>query len=263
MSGVEAFILGLVQGVTEFLPVSSSGHLVVLQAALGAEQQGILFEITVHVATLVSVLIFYRQRVGTLIAGTFRREPEAVSYVVKLVVATIPAVALVLIAGDFLKAQFESPQVAAIGFLVTASILWTTRWTISGARLTTLSWKAALLIGCAQAIAILPGISRSGSTVAAALALGVAPAVAAEFSFLMSVFAIGGAAVLAISDLNLAANASIVPLAVAGGAAFVFGVAAIWLFIRLLKTRGFHYFAYYTAAAGITVLVWQAVVGNP
>jgi undecaprenyl-diphosphatase len=263
VSGVEAFILGLIQGVTEFLPVSSSGHLVVLQAALGAEQQGILFEITVHVATLASVLIFYRQRIGMLIAGAFRRNPEALVYVVKLAVATLPAVLLVLIAGDFLTAQFESPFAAGIGFLVTASVLWTTRWTISDAQLATPSWKAALLIGCAQAIAILPGISRSGSTVAAALALGVAPAAAAEFSFLMSVFAIGGAAVLAISDLSFAAPGLVAPLAVAGGAAFVFGVAAIWLFVQLLKTRVFHYFAYYTAAAGIAVLVWQVFVGNP
>jgi undecaprenyl-diphosphatase len=263
VSGVEAFILGLIQGVTEFLPVSSSGHLVVLQAALGAEQQGILFEITVHVATLASVLLIYRRRVGVLIAGTFHRDPEAVSYVVKLVVATIPAVLLVLVAGDFLTAQFESPRAAGIGFLITASILWTTRWTISDARLVTPSWKAALLIGCAQAVAILPGVSRSGSTVAAALALGIAPAAAAEFSFLMSVLAIAGAVVLQISELGFAAPGLIAPLAVAGGTAFVSGAAAIWLFIRLLKTRGFHYFAYYTGAAGIAVLLWQALAGNP
>jgi undecaprenyl-diphosphatase len=263
VSGVEAFILGLIQGVTEFLPVSSSGHLVVLQAALGVEQKGILFEITVHVATLASVLIFYRHRVGMLIAGTFRRNPEAVEYVAKLAVATIPAVLLVLIAGDFLAAQFESPHAAGIGFLITGSVLWTTRWTTANARLATPSWTAALLIGCAQAVAIMPGISRSGSTVAAALALGVAPVAAAEFSFLMSVFAIGGAAVRAVSELSFTAPELIVPLAVAGGAAFASGVAAIWLFIRLLRSRAFRYFAYYTWAAGIAVLAWQALASNP
>jgi len=262
VSGLEAFILGLIQGFTEFLPVSSSGHLVVLQAALGAEQQGILFEIVVHVATLASVLIFYRQRVGVLIIGTLRRNPEAVSYVAKLAVATVPAVLLVLAAGDFLDAQFESPRAAGIGFLITASILWTTRRTVETAGLATPSWRAALLIGCAQAIAILPGVSRSGSTVAAGLALGIAPAAAAEFSFLMSVFAIGGAAVRAISELSLTAPGLIAPLAVAGATAFVSGVAAIWMFVRLLRTRGFHYFAYYTAAAGIAVLVWQLLASN-
>jgi undecaprenyl-diphosphatase len=263
VSGVEAFILGLIQGVTEFLPVSSSGHLVVLQSALSAEQKGILFEIAVHVATLASVLIFYRQRVGMLIAGTFRRDPEAVTYVIKLAVATIPAVLLVLVAGDFLAAQFESPHAAGIGFLLTTAILWSTRWTIANARLATPSWTAALLIGCAQAIAILPGVSRSGSTVAAALALGVAPAAAAEFSFLISVFAIGGAAVRAVSELSFSAPELIAPLAVAGGTAFVSGVAAIWLFIRLLKTGALHRFAYYTGAMGVAVLVWQVLAGNP
>jgi undecaprenyl-diphosphatase len=262
VSGVEAFILGLIQGVTEFLPVSSSGHLVVLQAALGVEQKGILFEISVHVATLASVLIFYRQRVGVLIAGTFRRNSESVEYVAKLVVATIPAVLLVLVAGDFLAAQFESPHAAGIGFLITGSILWTTRRTIQTARLAAPNWTAALLIGCAQAVAIMPGISRSGSTVAVALALGLAPAAAAEFSFLMSVFAIGGAAVRAVAGLSFTTPELIAPLAVAGATAFVFGVAAIWLFVRLLKTRAFHYFAYYAWAAGIAVLAWQALSGN-
>jgi undecaprenyl-diphosphatase len=118
------------------------------------------------------------------------------------------------------------------------------------------------LIGCAQATAILPGVSRSGSTVAAGLALGVAPAAAAEFSFLMSVFAISGAAVRALSDLSLADPGLIAPLALAGVTAFGSGLVAIWLFIRLLKTRGFQYFVYYTAAAGIAVLVWQVFFGD-
>ena len=258
MSGFEAFILGLVQGLTEFLPVSSSGHLVVLQSLFGSQQQGILVEITVHLATLASVLIVYRHRVAGLIVGAIRRNPDDLSYGLKLVAATIPAVVLVLIAGDFLDAQFESPGTAGVGFLLTGAVLWTTRRTAKRARLSAPTWTAALLIGCAQAVAIVPGISRSGATVAAALALGIAPVAAAEFSFLMSVIAISGAAVRSLPELTSVAPGEIVPLTIAAGTALVTGVAAIGLFVRLLKTRAFYCFAYYTWAAGCGVLAWLA-----
>ncbi len=255
MTDLEAFILGLIQGLTEFLPVSSSGHLVVLQTLLGAEQQGILVEIVVHVATLASVLIFYRRRVGALIAGALRGDAAALGYGLKLGVATLPAVALVLIAGDFLDGLFELPAVAGVGFLVTGLILWSTRATAPAAKLATPGWGAALLIGCAQALAIVPGISRSGATVAAALALGVAPVAAAEFSFLMSVISISAAALRALPELGAAPAGVLAPLAIAGASALVFGIAAIWLFVRLLQTRGFHYFAYYVWALGLAVVL--------
>jgi undecaprenyl-diphosphatase len=262
LTDLEAFILGLVQGLTEFLPVSSSGHLVVLQALFGAEQQGILVEIVVHVATLVSVLIFYRKRVGALVGGAIRGNAEALTYGLKLGVATLPAVLLVLVAGDFLDTLFESPATAGAGFLITGAILWSTRKTAPSAQLPGLGWRAALLIGCAQAFAIVPGISRSGATVAMALALGVAPLAAAEFSFLMSVIAISGAAIRAIPELGSAPSGVIAPLAIAGASALVFGVAAIWIFVRLLQTRGFYYFAYYTWALGLAVLVGFAIAAG-
>jgi len=259
LTGLEAFILGLIQGLTEFLPVSSSGHLVVLQALFEIEQQGILVEIVVHVATLASVLVFYRSRVGALITGALRGERDALTYGLKLVVATLPAVVLVLIAGDFMDGLFESPAAAGIGFLITGTILWSTRKTAVTAKFSEPAWGAALWIGCAQALAIMPGISRSGATVAAALALGVAPLAAAEFSFLMSVIAISGAAIRALPELGSAPAGMIAPLAIAGASALIFGIAAIWLFVRLLQSRGFHYFAYYTWALGFAVFAGLAL----
>ncbi len=256
MNALEGFVLGVVQGLTEFLPVSSSGHLVIVQSLMRVEQEGILFEISVHVATLASVLIFYRSRVAALIRGVLKRNRADLEYVGKLVVATVPAVVLVLIAGDFLDAQFESPSVAGIGLLTTGAILWSTRWTAGTARQPSPTWTAALLIGCAQSIAIAPGISRSGATVAAALALGVSPLVAAEFSFLMSTIAITGAAVRMIPEFGAVVPEMIAPIAFGFVAALVSGVAAIWLFVRLLKSSGFHYFAYYTWPAGALVLIW-------
>ena len=119
-----------------------------------------------------------------------------------------------------------------------------------------------MLIGCAQACAILPGISRSGATVATALALGVAPAAAAEFSFLMSVIAISGAAVRELPELTSLAPELVAPLILGALAALVSGIAAIWLFVRLLERRGFYYFAYYTWAAGAAVLVGWTLTGG-
>ncbi len=259
MTELQAFVLGIIQGLTEFLPVSSSGHLVMAQALAGVRESGLLFEICVHVATLASVLIFYRRRVVFLAAGALRGRRSELRYAAKLAVATLPAVAAVLAFGDLLEAQFDAPPVAGIGLLLTGAILWTTRRTIVSARLAEPSWAAALWIGCAQALAILPGISRSGATVAAALALGVAPAAAAEFSFLMSVVAIAGAALRAAPELAAAAPEQTAALAVGAAAALVSGVAAIWLFVRLLRSGGFHRFAYYAWAVGTAFLIWLAV----
>jgi undecaprenyl-diphosphatase len=261
LSGFDALILGLVQGLTEFLPVSSSGHLLMFQVLLGAQQPGLLFEIAVHLATLASVLIFYRRRVVALALGALRRRPDELCYAAKLALATLPAVAAVLAAGDLLEAQFERPPVAGFGLLATGAMLWTTRRTLGKARLAEPGWVAALLIGCAQAFAILPGISRSGATVAAALALGVAPAAAAEFSFLMSAIAIAGAAARAIPEFAAVSPEQSGALALGSAAALVAGLVAIWLFVRLLRTRGFHRFAYYTWAAGGLFLLWLAIAG--
>ena len=201
MTDAEAALLGLVQGLTEFLPVSSDGHLVIVQRLLGIAEKGIVFEIVVHVATLLSVLLFYRERVSLLVRGVLARRPEALRYGGKLVLATLPAVVAALVLGDFLESQFESARAAAFGLLVTGAVLWTTRHRFAALRPGELSWSTAFWMGCAQAIAILPGVSRSGLTLAAALALGVAPLAAAEFSFLMSVAAIAGAAVWTFPDL--------------------------------------------------------------
>ena len=254
-------LLGLVQGLSEFLPVSSSGHLVMAQELLGIEQEGLAFEVAVHVATLVSVLIFYRKKVASLVVGALRGEAEAWSYGLKLGVASVPAVVAVLLVGDFLEGQFEAPPMVGVYLMITGLVLLSTLRTLPGASSTEISWGAALLIGCAQACAILPGISRSGSTVAAALALGIAPGVAAEFSFLMSIIAITGAGVRMLADLD---GGSGLAMSVVGSGALVAtvsGVAAIWLFVRLLASQRFHTFAYYTLPVGAAFLLYTQLGG--
>jgi len=262
VKGIEAALLGLVQGLTEFLPVSSSGHLVIAQRLLGISETGIAFEIVVHLATLVSVLIFYRERVSELVRGVLGGRSEALRYGGKLVVATLPAVAASVAFGDFLESQFESARAASIGLLITGAVLWTTRHTAAFAHHETPSWSAAFWIGCAQAVAILPGVSRSGSTLAAALALGVAPVAAAEFSFLMSIAAIVGAAVWTLPELLATPPGHLGVLGIGAVVALVSGIGAIWLCIRLLRRGSLYGFAYYTWAVGLAMLAWLHTHGG-
>jgi len=261
VSPAEAVLLGILQGLTEFLPVSSSGHLVIGEALLGIHEEGILFEIAVHAATLVAVVLFYRRRIGELLLGALRREGSALAYGAKLALATLPAVAVALLLRDFVEAQFESPVTVGWALLATGALLYTTRFTLPRASLPEPGYAAALAIGCAQAVAILPGISRSGATVATALALGVAPLAAAEFSFLLSIVAIAGAVVLALPDAMAASGERLASLGVGGAAALLSGVAALWLFLRLLRSRGFHHFAWYCWAAGGVLLVVLSLRG--
>jgi undecaprenyl-diphosphatase len=257
MDWLIAALLGLVQGVTEFLPVSSSGHLVLAEELLGAEGEGILFEVAVHVATLVAVVVFYRRRILALVRGVLSGSSEALHYGAKLALATVPAVVLVVFARDFMISLYDDPMVVGLALLTTGAMLITTRRTLSGARDLEPGFGAAFWIGCAQAFAIVPGISRSGATVCAALALGVAPAAAAEFSFLMAVIAILGALVLQLPDLQAVSSGAWSGLGIGGLVALISGLASLWLFVRLLRTQSFHRFAYYTWAVGGLVILWQ------
>lgn len=256
MNTWEALVLGVVQGATEFLPVSSSGHLVITQVILGIEIPGVLFEVAVHVATLLSILLVYRQRVTTLAGGVVERDPDAIRYVLLIVVATIPAGLLGVFGQEFIEGLFNSPVTPGIALLVTGSFLWTTRRALGRAVHEQPGWVAAVLIGMAQACALVPGISRSGATVVAALWLGIHAREAAAFSFLMAVPAIAGAAVLQIPDLGGGLGLPVIPLLVGSAAAAVTGVLAIRTFVALLARESFHFFAPYCWAVGAGFLVY-------
>ena len=256
MSWWEAAILGIVQGLTEFLPVSSSGHLVVAEAVLGVESPGVVLEVVLHIATLGAVLAVYRGRVAELLRGTLGGDRAAWRFVGLLALATLPAAAVGVAFEDRIEAAFDSLALVGVAFLATGIILWTTRGR-DGTRGEP-SAPGAFAIGLAQALAILPGISRSGSTIAAGVWSRVDPVRAAEFSFLMAVVAIAGAAVLAIPDL--AATGRTLgwgALAIGFVTAFVSGVAAIRFLVALLARRAFHRFAPYCWLLGIATLAWS------
>jgi undecaprenyl-diphosphatase len=253
----EGVVLGVVQGVTEFLPISSSGHLVVTEAAIGLSTPGVLVEVTLHVATLLAVVFVYHRTLWRLVRGSVRGDRSAQRYVGLLAVGTVPAAAAGLFLNDFFERAFDSLLLVGFSFLVTGFVLWSTRQRTDSAESASPSVVGAGAIGLAQAFAILPGISRSGLTVGAGIWLGVDPVLAAEFSFLLAIPAIIGAAVLQIPELsNEIHSMGVLPLMVSFAAALASGVAAIRLLITLLKRRAFHRFAPYCWILGGITIMW-------
>lgn len=246
MSGWQAALLGIIQGLTEFLPVSSSGHLVLSQALLGLKLPGVTFEVVVHLATLCAVLWVYRAKVASLASGALAGRKAAWIYIGLLALASIPA-AVVGIAGEgFFTGLFGKPVWAAVFLVVTGFIVWSIQYTAPKETKAQPGPGDAFKIGLAQAMAILPGISRSGSTVATGAALGIDAVKVAEFSFLMSVPAILGAGLLQVDEIGaIADSGGALSLSIGFAAALVSGIAAIHLFVRMLENRTFHWFAIY------------------
>ena len=274
MTWYEGVLLGFLQGATEFLPVSSSGHLVMGQTLLGLEVPGMSLEVALHFATLLSVLVVYRARVGALLAGVWRRDREQLRYAGLLVLASVPAAIAGIGFGDFFASLFDRAAVTGVALLVTGCVVWTARGALAREPAGRLGVGSAVIVGLAQAAAIVPGISRSGATVVAALWRGVDPREAAAFSFLMSVPAVGGAALLKVPELvagvggvaggvgavaaSGASATGVVPMAVLGVAAVaacVTGMAAIRAFRAMLASRSLHRFAPYLWAVG-AIFLW-------
>lgn len=257
MSWFDAILLGLVQGVTEFLPVSSSGHLVIAQELLGAGAPGVFFEVLVHVGTLVSVVWVYRETVLGLVIGAARGETDAWTYLGRIALATVPAAFIGYLLADEIGAAFDSPVFVGAMLLVTAAFLWSTRAALGRDPQREVGWARGFEMGVAQAFAILPGISRSGATVTTALWRGVDPDEGARFSFLMSIPAILGAGVLEMwGAASVGPEMAIGPAAAAFVTSAISGIVAIRLFVRMLRNRTFPAFAPYVALVGAAFLIY-------
>ncbi len=260
MDPLEAIALGIVQGLTEFFPVSSSGHLVLAESLLGVNPPGLSFEILVHLATVAAVIAVYRKRLVALALGAARGQPDALRYIGKLFVASVPAAVVGIWLFDAVTEAFDSPRLVAVSLLVTGGLVYTTRWLVALGERSEPTWPGSLGVGVAQAISLLPGISRSGATVVAALANRTERVAAAEFSFLLSVPAILGASALEIPGLSVA-ELGLGPgtLAAALVSAFIAAVFALVLFVRWLRGGRFHLFAYYCWLVGGGFLLYTFV----
>ena len=265
MSWWEALILGIVQGLTEFLPVSSSGHLEIGQALLGtAGEENLTFAVIVHAATVLSTLVVLWHEVAQLFKGTFTTTKwnQEKDYVAKILVSMIP----VFIVGMFFKDQVEAffgdgLLLVGICLIITALLLWLSEFL--GKRINRqgheVTYRDAIIIGCAQAIAVLPGLSRSGTTIATGLLCGVKKESVAQFSFLMVLIPILGEAFLDLLDLlqgemNIAIGW--LPLFVGFLAAFVTGCLACRFMISIVRKQKPIYFAIYCLAEGTFAIVY-------
>lgn len=253
-------VLAILQGVSEFLPISSDGHLVIGKTLLGqiwtgvlSEQGGIQLEVALHFGTLGSILVVFWNDLWSL-----RRDRRLCLLVV---VASIPAGLIGLTFKHQLEALFQSSLVAGCGLIVTAAFLLIGQLATSERYSErNLPFWAAFVVGCFQAVAILPGISRSGSTISAGLLVGMQRTSAATFSFLMAVVAIGGAVVLEAKDLVFDGEPLAYPagtLALGIAISFVVGIVALKVLMRVLKGRQLHWFAYYCLAVGTATIAWQ------
>jgi undecaprenyl-diphosphatase len=263
MTSLEALILGLIQGLTEFLPVSSSGHLVLAQAALGLEAQGLALEVSVHAATLLAVFVVLRADVARLVRGgvdllRLRTGTEEARLFLTVGLGSVPAAVAILLFGDAIEEAFDRPEVAAIGLLVTAAILALT-WKKRGEG-RSIGFAVALAVGVAQVLALFPGVSRSGTTIVAALALGAASRSAFSFSFLLAIPAILGATLLELPGAfgSGAPDGLAVLCLVASAAAFVSGAVALALLRGLVEKGRMVWFAPYCLAAGVVALALLA-----
>jgi undecaprenyl-diphosphatase len=262
LSWWQGLILGLVQGLTEFLPISSSGHLVLAERLVGFQPPGVFFEVVVHLATLLSVVVAYWTRIAELLRGLIARKPESWRYAGLLLLASIPAALAGVLLKDYFDRTFHSMPALGWQFLVTAALLWSTPFVVNRATGKRITLFQAVLIGIAQAVAIIPAISRSGATIAAALWSGLEAEAAAEFSFLMSIVVIAGSGVMEARNIPPGADVFSAGLLWAFIAAAVSGLFAIRLLVGMLRHKKFHLFAPYCAVLGVVCLVWFGWMGK-
>lgn len=259
MTLLEAIFLGAVQGATEFLPVSSSGHLVLAQHLIGGiSQPGIVFDVTLHLGTLMAIVIYFWRDVRGLCTCLWRRDPTATNerHLLGLLIAgSVPTAIIGLTFKDQVERMFENPPLVACMLLVTGTLLFIAdRFRPGNRREGSLTVTDALITGIAQGAAIIPGISRSGSTIVALLLRGVSGETAARFSFLLSMPAVAGAALLSLRDAEQLSGGEL-PVYLAGaGAALIVGLLAIHVMLGVLRRRRLGWFAVYCWLLGAVSL---------
>lgn len=256
MSTIQAIILGIIQGLTEFLPISSSGHLVLFQKIFGINEPTLIFDTMVHVGTLAAVITVLWKEIFSLLKKPFQKLTWL------LIAGTIPTAIIGIIFKDSFEALYKSGRTLGFEFLATGFIILFAESLNTGRKnIRETSYLDAAFIGVMQGAAILPAVSRSGLTISGALLMGLDREFAAKFSFLLSIPAILGAAVFQTKDILEAGGGRIITAPIVAGtiAAAVAGYFSVRFMIVLIKKGSMRYFAYYVFAVGALVLVDQYI----
>ena len=255
MALIKVVLLGIIQGLTEFLPVSSSGHLVIFQRIFGLEGTGVTLEVLLHFGTLLAVFWVFRRDFIDLLK--FPHDGVQRRFLLLLVLGCIPTALIAFIFGDFIESIFHSLLLTGVALLATGVILKLLTLLPEGEKnINEMQPLDALWIGLLQGIAIIPGLSRSGSTITAALWRKLDRATAVRYSFMLAAPVILGGTILEIKDMigTGIENAMLLQYTAGMAAAFIFGILAIKVFIHLLQQNKFQYFAYYCLVAGAAVI---------
>lgn len=268
----QSSLLGAVQGLTEFLPVSSSGHLVLFQHLFGLHEPELAFDISVHIGTLAAVLFYFRLDLWAMVTALIRlpgrlaggarfsdlaATDEAIRMALLIVLASVPTAILGLAFKEIADQLFSSVAMVGGAMLVTAGLLWTTRQrTGEGTGILAFTLVAALTIGLVQGLAIIPGISRSGATITVGILLGLNRETAARFSFLLSIPAVAGAGLLGARDLAGPEAIPLVVVAVGTVISAIVGYGALRLLVYIVRRGNLHRFAPYCGVVGIAALAW-------
>lgn len=269
MEWFEAIILGLVQGLTEFLPVSSSGHLIIGKELLGVEAaDDLVFEVLVHAATVLSTIIVFRRQLWSLIKGFFRfKYNDQTDYVLKIFVSMIPVFVVGVFFKDFVEGLFQSIFVVGVALVCTAVLLYLSDMA-SGPRgreslserkdyRNGISYWQAFAVGLGQALAVVPGLSRSGTTISTGLLCGVRRDVMAQFSFLMVMIPILGESFLQLVGGEMGSSSvGALPLALGFVSAFISGLFACKVMIALVKKAKLSWFALYCAVVALLIFIF-------
>ena len=262
METFHAILLGIVQGITEFLPVSSSGHLQIAKELLGVQlEENLTFDVLLHAGTVLSTLVVLRREIFRLLRGLFaRRFNEEKSYVLKLLLSMIPIGIVGLLLMDRLNPLLSSPAILAVvgAMLLLTAALLAFAYYARPRQKQTISYRDAFLIGVAQAAAAMPGLSRSGATIATGLLLGNQKTAVARFSFLMVLAPIIGQTLLDVLDAGGLPDAGVgaAPLIAGFLASFLTGCAACKFMLEIVRRGKLIWFAVYCAAAGLFAILW-------
>jgi len=256
MGIIQSIILGLVQGLTEFLPVSSSGHLVIFQKLMGLKEAPIFFDTLIHLGTLTAVVFFLRREIVAILRTLADKGTQRLIF--NLVLATIPAVAAGLLLRDIIGEVFNSLTIVGFGLLFTSLILFLTKFAKKKKEIGQLSWVDSLFVGIFQAFSILPGVSRSGSTVSAGLYRGLESESAFRFSFLMAIPVILGAGILQIGDIQSNfSSASLISNLIGFVVSVVAGFLALGILEKIMLRGKVHYFSIYCLILGVLVIIFK------
>lgn len=251
-------ILGIIQGITEFIPVSSSAHLVITQYLLGLKEPQIFFDILLHLGTLLAVIIYFYRDILDIIKSLVHPKEEGFRFFVLLIIGTIPTAILGFLLKEYFKKLFSSPIYSGIFLLVTGTILFLTRFAHKPRKLDirAFSFIDAIIIGFSQVLAIAPGISRSGITISTGIFRGIDRRLCGRYSLLLSIPAIIGALISEIFDVKIEGLESLNYMFFGFITSFIIGYIAIKILIKVLESAKLHIFSYYCWFVGALIILF-------